>query len=188
MRGVGLVGAACASGWGLGWGSTVRRVRAGILECCAVLADSHEREPPFAHPLLPSARCPGCLQCVLLRRYDDAEIALQCGQMLRDCIRHDAVARLVLESHIFTDMFGKLEMTNFEVASGGQAVHDVRMMCDVLWGVVAVRCPAGSMEMTSFEVARWVGGWAGGRVGGWARKNAVFLVRWRGHGWQRVGE
>lgn len=40
------------------------------------------------------------------RSYDDAEIALQCGAMFRDCIRHEAVARLVLESHIFTDMCG----------------------------------------------------------------------------------
>lgn len=36
--------------------------------------------------------------------YDDPEIALQCGLMFRDCIRHEVVARLVLESHIFTDM------------------------------------------------------------------------------------
>ena len=50
--------------------------------------------------------------------YDDAEIALQCGQMFRDCIRHEAVAGLVLSSHLFTDMFGKLELSNFEVASG----------------------------------------------------------------------
>lgn len=49
--------------------------------------------------------------------YEDPEIALQCGQMFRDCIRHEPVARLVLESHIFTDMFGKLELSNFEVAS-----------------------------------------------------------------------
>lgn len=53
------------------------------------------------------------------RSYEDPEIALQCGQMFRDCIRHEPVARLVLESHIFTDMFGKLELSNFEVASGG---------------------------------------------------------------------
>ncbi len=38
--------------------------------------------------------------------------------MLRDCIRHEAVARLVLDSHIFPAMFGKLELSNFEVASG----------------------------------------------------------------------
>lgn len=52
------------------------------------------------------------------RSYDDPEIALQCGQMFRDCIRHEAVARLVLDSHIFPAMFGKLELSNFEVASG----------------------------------------------------------------------
>lgn len=40
--------------------------------------------------------------------------------MFRDCIRHEAVARLVLESTIFTEMFGQLEMSNFEVASGAR--------------------------------------------------------------------
>ncbi len=54
----------------------------------------------------------------IICRYDDPEIALHCGAMFRDCIRHEPVARLVLESTIFTDMFGRLEMSNFEVASG----------------------------------------------------------------------
>ena len=62
--------------------------------------------------------CPSSTSC----SYDDPEIALQCGQMFRDCIRHEAVARLVLDSHIFPAMFGKLELSNFEVASGEQTI------------------------------------------------------------------
>ncbi|PRW33057.1 Degreening-related dee76 [Chlorella sorokiniana] len=57
------------------------------------------------------------LLVTLFDGYDDPEIALQCGQMFRDCIRHEPVARLVLDSHIFPAMFGKLELSNFEVAS-----------------------------------------------------------------------
>ncbi|PSC72997.1 Calcium-binding 39 [Micractinium conductrix] len=49
--------------------------------------------------------------------YDDAEVALQCGAMFRDCIRHEPVARLVLESPLFPEMFSNLELSNFEVAS-----------------------------------------------------------------------
>lgn len=40
--------------------------------------------------------------------------------MFRDCIRHEPVARLVLESHLFPDMYAKLELGNFEVASGAR--------------------------------------------------------------------
>ena len=50
--------------------------------------------------------------------YDDAEVALNCGAMLRDCTRHEAIARAVLESEMFPEMFDKLELSNFEVASG----------------------------------------------------------------------
>ena len=39
--------------------------------------------------------------------------------MFRDCIRHEAVARLVLNSNIFHEMFDRLELNNFEIASGG---------------------------------------------------------------------
>lgn len=49
--------------------------------------------------------------------YADTEIALNCGAMFRDCIRHDAIAKIVLESAIFQELFDKLELSNFEIAS-----------------------------------------------------------------------
>ena len=74
-------------------------------------------------PRLPSpVRCPSsphlCAVPPSFRSYDDAEVALQCGAMFRDCIRHEPVARLVLESPLFPEMFSNLELSNFEVASG----------------------------------------------------------------------
>ncbi|KAK9818819.1 hypothetical protein WJX74_005590 [Apatococcus lobatus] len=53
----------------------------------------------------------------LFAGYDNPAIALNCGSMLRDCIRDESIARLVLEGPLFADFFHKVEVTNFEVAS-----------------------------------------------------------------------
>jgi calcium binding protein 39 len=54
---------------------------------------------------------------ILFDGYDDSEIALDCGEMLRDCIRHEKIADMVLNSAIFEEMFDKVELSNFEIAS-----------------------------------------------------------------------
>lgn len=54
---------------------------------------------------------------MLFAGYDDANIALNCGSMLRDCIRDEAAARMVLDSPIFMKFFEKVEVANFEIAS-----------------------------------------------------------------------
>lgn len=53
----------------------------------------------------------------LFRGYDNPAIALNCGSMLRDCIRDESIARLVLEGPLFAHYFEKVEVSNFEVAS-----------------------------------------------------------------------
>lgn len=53
----------------------------------------------------------------LLEGYSNPEIALNCGQMLRECIRHEAIATGVLNSELFSDLFAKLDEGEFEVAS-----------------------------------------------------------------------
>lgn len=53
----------------------------------------------------------------LFQGYDHPAIALNCGSMLRDCVRSEALARLVLEGPLFELYFKKVEVTNFEVAS-----------------------------------------------------------------------
>ncbi|XP_009339937.2 calcium-binding protein 39 [Pyrus x bretschneideri] len=49
--------------------------------------------------------------------YDNKEIALNCGNMLRDCIRFPALAKYILESASFELFFKYVELPNFDVAS-----------------------------------------------------------------------
>ncbi|XP_068333156.1 uncharacterized protein [Pyrus communis] len=49
--------------------------------------------------------------------YDNKEIALNCGSMLRDCIRFPALAKYILESASFELFFKFVELPNFDVAS-----------------------------------------------------------------------
>nr|Q9XFY6.1 RecName: Full=Degreening-related gene dee76 protein [Auxenochlorella protothecoides]CAB42595.1 putative MO25 protein [Auxenochlorella protothecoides] len=49
--------------------------------------------------------------------YEDPEIALNCGQMFRECIRHEDIAKFVLECNLFEELFEKLNVQSFEVAS-----------------------------------------------------------------------
>lgn len=54
---------------------------------------------------------------MLFRGYDYPEIALSCGSMLRDCVKDENLAKLVLEGPLFQHYFEKVEVSNFEVAS-----------------------------------------------------------------------
>jgi calcium binding protein 39 len=54
---------------------------------------------------------------LLFDGYENPETALNCGSILRDCIRSEAIAKLVLEGPRFQDFFDKVEVANFEVAS-----------------------------------------------------------------------
>ncbi|KAM2964003.1 hypothetical protein FF2_021841 [Malus domestica] len=49
--------------------------------------------------------------------YDNKEIALNCENMLRDCIRFPALAKYILESASFELFFKYVELPNFDVAS-----------------------------------------------------------------------
>jgi calcium binding protein 39 len=54
----------------------------------------------------------------LLESYADAESALVCGSMLRECIRYDEIAERILNSEYLWLFFDKyVHMRNFEVAS-----------------------------------------------------------------------
>mmetsp|Transcript_11561 Transcript_11561/g.34696 ORF Transcript_11561/g.34696 Transcript_11561/m.34696 type:complete len:336 (+) Transcript_11561:410-1417(+) len=57
------------------------------------------------------------LLTALFDGYSDPEIALNCGSILRDCIRHEKIAGLVLEGSEFQKFFDYVEVANFEVAS-----------------------------------------------------------------------
>ncbi|KAI9355111.1 Mo25-like protein [Zopfochytrium polystomum] len=53
----------------------------------------------------------------LTSAYDTQEIALNCGMILRDCIRHEVLAKTVLESDHFWRFFGYVELPTFDVSS-----------------------------------------------------------------------
>uniref|UniRef100_A0A8D1WQ73 Calcium binding protein 39 like n=1 Tax=Sus scrofa TaxID=9823 RepID=A0A8D1WQ73_PIG len=49
----------------------------------------------------------------ILRR----QIALRCGIMLRECIRHEPLAKIILFSNQFRDFFKYVELSTFDIAS-----------------------------------------------------------------------
>ncbi|XP_012876237.1 PREDICTED: calcium-binding protein 39 [Dipodomys ordii] len=54
---------------------------------------------------------------MLLKGYESPEIALNCGIMLRECIRHEPLAKIILWSEQFYDFFRYVEMSTFDIAS-----------------------------------------------------------------------
>jgi len=54
---------------------------------------------------------------ILCKGYEHQEIALTCGTMLRECIRFEALAKIVLHSNHFFDFFKYVEVSTFDIAS-----------------------------------------------------------------------
>jgi len=53
----------------------------------------------------------------LCRGYEQQEIALNCGTMLRECIRYEALTKILLYSDNFYDFFKYVEVSTFDIAS-----------------------------------------------------------------------
>jgi len=53
----------------------------------------------------------------LMRGYENQEIALNCGNMLRECCRHEALAKIMLNSPDFYNFFNYVEVSTFDIAS-----------------------------------------------------------------------
>lgn len=58
---------------------------------------------------------------ILIAGYENTDIALHYGSMLRDCIRHQSIARYVLESDNMKKFFGYIQLPNFDIASDAAA-------------------------------------------------------------------
>eukprot|EP00249_Psilotum_nudum_P016491 c25850_g3_i1 orf=277-1311(+) len=56
----------------------------------------------------------------LVSGYENTDIALHYGTMLRECIRHQSIARYVLESANLRKFFDYMELPNFEIASDAE--------------------------------------------------------------------
>lgn len=57
--------------------------------------------------------------------YESPNIALRCGIMLRECIRHEPLAKIILFSEQFRDFFKYVEMSTFDIASDAFATFKV---------------------------------------------------------------
>jgi len=53
----------------------------------------------------------------LVKGYENQEIALNCGMMLRECCRHEALAKILLYSEDFYNFFEYVEVSTFDIAS-----------------------------------------------------------------------
>ncbi|XP_008811324.1 putative MO25-like protein At5g47540 [Phoenix dactylifera] len=58
---------------------------------------------------------------LLVSGYDNVDIALHYGAMLRECIRHQSIARYVLESENMRKFFNYIQLPNFDIASDASA-------------------------------------------------------------------
>ena len=58
-------------------------------------------------------------------RYEHQDIALNCGNMLRECIRYEALAKILLHSEHFYDFFKYVEVSTFDIASDAFATFKV---------------------------------------------------------------
>ncbi|WOK93077.1 hypothetical protein Cni_G01770 [Canna indica] len=58
---------------------------------------------------------------ILISGYEDLDIALHYGVMLRECIRHQSIARYVLESDHMKKFFDYIQFPNFDIASDAYA-------------------------------------------------------------------
>ena len=63
-----------------------------------------------------------------ISRYEQQEIALNCGTMLRECIRYEALTKILLHSDDhFYDFFKYVEVSTFDIASDAFATFKVRI-------------------------------------------------------------
>ncbi|XP_010279067.1 PREDICTED: calcium-binding protein 39 [Nelumbo nucifera] len=72
----------------------------GSSYCCAEYIENHPELLDF-----------------LVTSYDNKDVALTCGIMLRECIKHPTLAKYILESTSFELFFKFVELPNFDVAS-----------------------------------------------------------------------
>ncbi|KAF0483924.1 Mo25-like protein [Gigaspora margarita] len=53
----------------------------------------------------------------LLKGYENSEIALNCGLILRECLRHESLTKIILYSPQFYNFFEYVELNTFDIAS-----------------------------------------------------------------------
>jgi hypothetical protein len=64
-------------------------------------------------------------------RYEHQEIALNCGTMLRECARYEALAKIMLDADDFFNFFRYVEVSTFDIASDAFSTFKV-LACNVI--------------------------------------------------------
>ena len=82
----------------------------------------------------------------LVKGYDTPDIALPSGAMLRECLRYENLAKIVLLSPTFYNFFKYVEVSNFDSASDAFNSLKVRLLIGILLGV-----SAGSSELRAIS-------------------------------------
>lgn len=54
---------------------------------------------------------------ILLKGYEQPEVALNCGMILRECLRYEPLAKVIINSEEFFKLFEYVELSTFDVAS-----------------------------------------------------------------------
>ncbi|KAM5311131.1 calcium-binding protein 39-like isoform 2-T9 [Glossophaga mutica] len=62
---------------------------------------------------------------MLLKGYEAPQIALRSGIMLRECIRHESLTKIILFSDQFRDFFKYVELSTFDIASDAFATFKI---------------------------------------------------------------
>ena len=61
-------------------------------------------------------------------RYETPDIAITCGTMLKECIRHEHLAKIILSSEQFYDFFNYVEVSTFYIASDAFSTFKVEFV------------------------------------------------------------
>ena len=69
---------------------------------------------------------PDVLSPMVSSRYENADIALNCGMMLRECVRVQELADIILKSPEFYKFFDCVQKSTFDIASDAFATFKVR--------------------------------------------------------------
>jgi calcium binding protein 39 len=71
----------------------------------------------------------------LMAGYEAQEIALNCGTMLRECARYEALAKIMLYSEEFYNFFQYVEVSTFDIAS--DAFSTFKVGCCMSYTILA---------------------------------------------------
>jgi calcium binding protein 39 len=65
------------------------------------------------------------LLMTLISGYENQDIALNCGMVLRESLRHESLCKIIVESPQFWKFFQYVELSTFDVASDAFATFKV---------------------------------------------------------------